>query len=192
VLAAGNPQPRSAHATDVWGVQLIACRTSRLCVAGLKIDPNNASLQDALDQAEAAASGGPDGGLFGQAAIAKLAMDPRTQPLLMQPDFMAMIQAVRSNPAAISAYLNDQRFQLALEVMLGVRMSTGEKFKEEMDADRGARPGGPKRDSTGHEPTEAKRSAPAKQPEAASEPDVEMSELDNEAAEKKKQVGGGG
>ena len=63
--------------------------------------------------------------------MAKLHMNPQTRPLLSQPDFMAMLHDMGSNPANMSNYLADPRLQQALSVGLGINMMSGDKFKQE-------------------------------------------------------------
>ena len=69
--------------------------------------------------------------MFGPEFMAKLHMNPQTRPLLSQPDFMAMLHDMGSNPANMSKYLADPRLQQALSVGLGINMMSGDKFKQE-------------------------------------------------------------
>ena len=69
--------------------------------------------------------------MFGPEFMAKLHMNPQTRPLLSQPDFMAMLQDMGSNPSNMSKYLADPRLQQALSVGLGINMMSGDKFKQE-------------------------------------------------------------
>lgn len=69
--------------------------------------------------------------MFGPDFMAKLHMNPQTRPLLSQPDFMAMLHDMGSNPANMSKYLADPRLQQALSVGLGINMMSGDKFKQE-------------------------------------------------------------
>lgn len=91
---------------------------------GLQLDPNNAQMKQGLEDARAAAeSSTKPSGLFTQPEIlSRLAMDPRTRPLLGQPDFMSMLQEVNASPNNMQKYLADSRFQLALEVGLGLSL----------------------------------------------------------------------
>lgn len=102
--------------------------------AGLTYDPQNAALQSGLKEAKQAQSRpqrGAQGGMFGPEFMAKLHMNPQTRPLLSQPDFMAMLHDMGSNPANMSKYLADPRLQQALSVGLGINMMSGDKFKQE-------------------------------------------------------------
>eukprot|EP00878_Enallax_costatus_P022068 GHUV01023400.1.p1 GENE.GHUV01023400.1~~GHUV01023400.1.p1 ORF type:complete len:318 (+),score=111.77 GHUV01023400.1:746-1699(+) len=96
---------------------------------GLHIDPNNQQMQSALSDAMSAKNRPPSmGGLFGPEALMKLAMDSRTRHLMDDPEFQGMLRGLNSNPAMLSAYLQDQRFQLALEVLMGVKISGKDDF----------------------------------------------------------------
>eukprot|EP00775_Hariotina_reticulata_P012626 gene12626-12756_t len=65
------------------------------------------------------------GGLFGPEALMRLALDSRTRHLVDDPEFQTMLRSLSSNPAMISAYLQDPRMQLALEVILGMKVAAG-------------------------------------------------------------------
>jgi stress-induced-phosphoprotein 1 len=97
---------------------------------GLEYDASNEQLKQGLADAKAASTG-PDvaegwGGIFSSPEyIAKLSTDPRTKPLMAQPDFLSMIRDVNANPRNIEKYLGDDRFQEAIAV--GIEMAQGEK-----------------------------------------------------------------
>ena len=110
------------------GVDLVS-----LC-SGLTHDPQNAALQNSLKEAKQAQSKpqrGAPGGMFGPEFMAKLHMNPQTRPLLSQPDFIAMLKDMGSNPANMSKYLGDPRIQQALSAGLGINMMSGDSFKKE-------------------------------------------------------------
>lgn len=115
---------------------------------GLSFDPNNAQLmtglanaQDAFTAANNAAtnasSSSPAGsmsGLFSNPqVITRLATNPQTRTLLTQPDFMSMLKEIDSNPDAMQKYLQDDRFQLALQVGLGMSVTTPDAFMKQED-----------------------------------------------------------
>ena len=105
-----------------------------LLYVGLSCDPQNAALQSGLKEAKQAQSKpqrGAPGNMFGPEFMAKLHMNPQTRPLLSQPDFMAMLQDMGSNPSNMTKYLADPRLQQALSVGLGINMMSGDKFKQE-------------------------------------------------------------
>jgi len=157
--------------------------------AGLKLDPSNAQMKQGLEEAQAAASAStrPSGLFSSPEMISRLATDPRTRALLGQPDFMSMLQDVNSNPNGMQKYLADERFQLALEVGLGLSLGAepgGEKTNERTAPEAG---------ESGAEHTgPAKSSAPEPQPEPEPEPmDEEEAEAAaaQEAAQKEKELG---
>lgn len=79
--------------------------------AGLQLDPSNAQMKQGLEDAkeqQAAGRGGPagggGGGLFANPEVlGRLATNPQTRALLAQPDFMAMLQDINTNPNNIQA-----------------------------------------------------------------------------------------
>ena len=68
--------------------------------------------------------------MFGPEFMAKLHMNPQTRSLLSQPDFVAMLKDMGSNPSNMTKYLGDPRLQQALSVGLGINMMSGDQFKE--------------------------------------------------------------
>lgn len=75
---------------------------------GLKLDPSNEQMRSSLREAEEAkASPSSDGGLFGNMFsnpefLGKLATNATTRGFLAQPDFMAMLRDVGTNPSNIN------------------------------------------------------------------------------------------
>jgi stress-induced-phosphoprotein 1 len=100
-----------------------------------------ANAQDALNTAKNAtinaSSSSPAGsmsGLFSNPqVITRLATNPQTRTLLTQPDFMSMLKEIDSNPDAMQKYLQDDRFQLALQVGLGMSVTTPDEFMKQED-----------------------------------------------------------
>lgn len=80
--------------------------------AGIKLDPSNQQMAESLEDSRRAKSGGGGPNLFGGDFTAKLAMNPQTRPFLSQPDFLAMLRDISSDPQSMSKYLNDPRFQV--------------------------------------------------------------------------------
>ena len=78
---------------------------------GLTHDPSSELLKNSLADAKAAAAKPPASkSPFARPEfLAKLAMDPRTRGFLGQPDFMAMLQAVQTNPGSMNMFLGDPR-----------------------------------------------------------------------------------
>lgn len=143
---------------------------------GLELDPSNAQLKQGLADAEAAqhrasSSKGPSGGgLFANPQVlGRLATNPQTRPFLQQPDFMAMLHDINTHPDHMQKYLADERFQIALNVGLGLQVNPGEN---------GENGGDTPMEVDSNQPT-AKKNEPAAsgKPEAPpKEPEPELSE----------------
>lgn len=144
---------------------------------GLELDPTSEQLQSGLDEAKAAArraAGPPGGGLFTSPdALGRLVADARTRGLMGQPDFMSMLQDVSANPQNMQKYLGDDRFQLALEVALGLRMQAGPRQGE---------PPGRDDDSGAAEPMQEDTSVPAAAQPQQVEAEEEPAPVDEAAA----------
>ncbi|KDD72462.1 hypothetical protein H632_c3311p0, partial [Helicosporidium sp. ATCC 50920] len=104
---------------------------------GLKVDPANPQLQSGLKDAQEAAARPPpapgsEQSLFRRPEVlSRLATDPRTRALLGQPDFMQMLHNIDADPQAMARYLSDDRFQLALQVGLGMSFGAPGAFSGE-------------------------------------------------------------
>ncbi|PRW58562.1 Heat shock STI [Chlorella sorokiniana] len=170
---------------------------------GLQLDPSNAQLKHGLEDAKAAAASaaggfaGPAGGLFAQPEVlARLTTNPQTRAFLGQPDFMQMLQDINRNPDAMQKYLGDERFQLALQVGLGMVV------KEGPGADEGPAAGGEQQQEDAAAGSAGAAAEPAAaagsgaepmqqdgaQPPAAAEPEPERSEEEWEMLNKKKEA----
>ncbi|EAL61181.1 tetratricopeptide-like helical domain-containing protein [Dictyostelium discoideum AX4] len=98
--------------------------------AGLKIDPTNQQLEDALEDAQYATTGAKDpasamANLFSAQNLTKLRFNPKTAPFFQQPDFVAIMDQISKNPSLFSQYIADQRFSTCLGVLLGVDINQG-------------------------------------------------------------------
>ncbi|KAK9807977.1 hypothetical protein WJX73_009842 [Symbiochloris irregularis] len=135
---------------------------------GLELDPDNAQMQEALEDAKDAEAGGQGdmpGGLnnmFGPTFLGRLSMDPRTKPYLEQQDFLAMLQTLQKNPGAMQMYMGDPRFKMALQVGLGINMMSGDDFQKEQEQEQQGN------GTASHPPTRS--SQPKRQPEPAPAP----------------------
>lgn len=104
---------------------------------GLKLDPNSEVLKSGLQEAEdakasQAAPKSPGVGMFSNPEVlTRLAMDPRTRPLLGQPAFMAMLRDCQSSPSNMTKYIQNPQFQLLLEVALGLKVGTAGEGEED-------------------------------------------------------------
>ena len=149
--------------------------------AGLQLDPANDQLKQGLQDAKAAAaraSSGPAGpGLFASPEVlSRLASNPQTRALLGQPDFMAMLSNVNSNPESMQRYLADDRFQLALQVGLGLSVRGGGDEGGEAEGGSGAEP--MQHDAQQQREQQQQRQQPAAaaapQPEPEPEPEADL------------------
>jgi len=157
----------------------------------LKLDPNNAQAKSGLDavkramEAETGGAGGADpmGGLGGMFKdpnmITKLASNPKTAPFLADKEFMAKLQRMGDNPAALGAEMQDPRFMQVLSVLLGIDMQFG------------APPEGAQQASASQEHEEdvpmpdAPQPKQEKAPEPEPEPEPEETEEEKQAKENK-------
>jgi len=140
---------------------------------GLKLDPSNAALQSGLKAAEQAAAAGAGGGIGSMFSspdfMAKLAMNPETRGFLEQPDFMAMLKSIQTNPSSFGSYMQDPRMMKALSVGLGVQVMSGDQAAASMGGE------------------EESSSAPPPAAPRAPEPEPELEpELDDEEKAKKR------
>lgn len=162
---------------------------------GLSFDSGNEQLKQGLSDSRTAASSSPLppnswGAIFSNPAfLARLAIDPRTKPLMNQPDFISMVRDVSTNPRSLEKYIGDDRFQGALQIALEMMAGSTEM----------AQPGGGEREGMEVDSSEGGRTSHAssskKAPEPEPEPEVEMDEAEaaataaKEAANKEKELG---
>ncbi|XP_046473704.1 stress-induced-phosphoprotein 1 [Neodiprion pinetum] len=97
---------------------------------GLKLDPDNQQLREGLSEVQAQRS---DANPFNAPDIfVKLRSDPRTRAYLDDPEYVKLIQELRSNPRVLGARLQDNRVLTTLSVLLG--LNPGD-MDEPMDVD---------------------------------------------------------
>lgn len=150
----------------------------------LKLDPNNAQAKSGLDAVKRAidaearedgVSGDPSGGLGNlfndPQMLQKLASNPKTSGLLADPDFMAKLQRLKSNPNAIGQEMRDPRFLQVMSVLLGIDMQFGAPGAGENPAD-----GGRATEAEEDVPMPDLRPEPKREPEPEPEPEPEDEE----------------
>ena len=174
---------------------------------GLGFDAGNEQLKQGFSDAKSAAAAASQGGggapntwgaVFSNPAfLARVATDPRTKPMMNQPDFISMIRDVSTNPRNLEKYVGDERFQGALEIALEMIAGAGGPRGASAASDGHASSMEVDSESSGANNTSAQQqrsTAPAaakKEPE----PEVEMGEEDaaaaraKEAALKEKELG---
>lgn len=93
------------------------------------MDPENQLLKEGKTQVERALQRSKSP-FVGQAFIERLLSDPRTSPLMAQPDFMAMIRDLQSNPQNMMKYISDPRMQLVWSFWIGNRQDSSTQVME--------------------------------------------------------------
>lgn len=113
--------------------------------------------------------------------IQKLAGNPKTASLLADPEFMAKLQHLKTNPNAIGEEMRDPRFLQVMSVLLGVDMSFGAPPEAGGSADSGAQ--------GGEEDSPMPDARPSKPAEKAPEPEPEPEDEESIAKKKAQQAG---
>lgn len=99
---------------------------------GLQIDPQNSQLKADLDNVKAQKLRANISNPFNRPDfMAKLSADPRTREFLSDPQYLAMLRDLQTNPSSLATHLNDPRVATTLSVLLGVDVG----FDEKMDTD---------------------------------------------------------
>jgi len=151
--------------------------------AGLKIDPNNDQLKQALQEVEAQEQREPDiGDLFGNIfrgdIWSKLKASESTRAYMEDPAFVNLMGRLQSNPSEIGMHLRDPRVAAALGVLMGLPPKATMAPKTEK-----SEPKAPEK------PKEEKKPEPPKEPEPELPPEkkqaLEEKELGNAAYKKK-------
>jgi len=125
-------------------------------------------------------------GLFGPELMSKIALDPKLRTYMSDPDFMAKIKTLQSDPNQLGSMLNDPRMMEVFQVMLGMngmQMKTGEEFAEEQKESATA-----KEDYSASTATAASTSsttAKEEEPMEVEEPEEDLSALSPEERETK-------
>lgn len=140
---------------------------------GLKIDPNNESLKQAMSEIQNTGMN-----MFAQmfnspSFWTMMQMDPELKGYLQQEDFVQMINTIKTNPSSLNLFMQDKRLQTVITKLLTSQMGAG-----------GAPPPS---QSTPSEPKSepAKEPEPAKKPEPTKEPEPELEPHIKQALEEK-------
>jgi len=146
---------------------------------GLGKFPDDAALKKGLDDVKRdkdappggyPSAGGLPGGLFSPQMLAQMAMDPRTRPMLNDPDVMSKIQLVQQNPNLLPTMLSDPKMMALLSALTGGAMD---------DDDDSAPASAPNSSSAA-----AKKEEPKK---AEAKPDENLTEAQRNAKGKKEE-----
>lgn len=128
---------------------------------GLQLDPNNTQLRSSLAEVKAQRTASASNPFNSPDIIVKLANDPRTKGYLSDPEYIKLLQDLRTNPQSLGTKLQDTRVLTTLSVLLGMNADMEESME-----------------------TEPMRPSPPPKPK--SEPKPEKKETDNLPPEKRK------
>eukprot|EP00210_Caulerpa_lentillifera_P000134 g129.t1 len=98
---------------------------------GLTIDPTNTVLLESKEELEQEMQSSMRSPFNSTDFMNRLLSDSRTSPLMVQPDFMAMLRDLQTNPSNMMRYMNDPRMQLVMEVGLGLDLASANAPTEE-------------------------------------------------------------
>ncbi|XP_034173674.1 stress-induced phosphoprotein 1 [Osmia lignaria lignaria] len=96
---------------------------------GLQLDPNNAQLKNSLAEVRAQKQAAAANPFNASDLFVKLANDPRTKGYLQDPEYLKILQELRTNPQALAMKLQDTRVLTTLSVLLGMNTDMGEPME---------------------------------------------------------------
>ncbi|KAL0121072.1 hypothetical protein PUN28_008653 [Cardiocondyla obscurior] len=135
---------------------------------GLQLDPSNAQLRSGLAEVRAQKTASGNNPFNSPDIFIKLANDPRTKGYLLDPEYMKLLQELRTNPQSLGTKLQDTRILTTLSVLLG--MSADMTFTHPGDS----------------EDMETEPMNPREPPKPKPEPKAQKKEEDNLPPEKRK------
>jgi len=103
---------------------------------GLQLDAGNVQMKQALEEVQKAKSLDPNNlkdmfkDLFGPNVFDKLRINPATAPLLLQPDYVAMIQELQKSTDNMDKYMNDKRIMQTIGVLMGLPVQFASDMNE--------------------------------------------------------------
>jgi stress-induced-phosphoprotein 1 len=95
---------------------------------GLALEPDNAACLSGLQTVQAEQSAPPSNpfaNIFGADLPAKMAGNPRLSGYLSDPQVMAKVQHIQSDPNSLNSYLKDPAIMSIFAEMMGLNMSSG-------------------------------------------------------------------
>lgn len=101
---------------------------------GLQVDPSNSSCVQGITDvrnAKAAEARDPFARAFTPEAFRKIQENPKLSLLMLQPDYVKMIDAVVRDPSQGKLYIEDQRFALTLMYLSGMKLPQDDAEEEE-------------------------------------------------------------
>lgn len=96
---------------------------------GLQLDPNNAQLKSSLAEVRAQKQAAAANPFNAPDLFVKLANDPRTKGYLQDPEYLKILQELRTNPQALAMKLQDTRVLTTVSVLLGMNTDMGEPME---------------------------------------------------------------
>lgn len=136
---------------------------------GLQVEPSNAACSQGLadvKNAQAAEQRDPIAKVFTPEAFQKIQENPKLSLLLLQPDYVKMLDDVIRDPSKGKLYLEDQRFVATLMFLSGVKIRTDDDDEEE-DSPRHHSPNASKEPAKGKDQKEPPAPLTEEQKEAA-------------------------
>lgn len=98
---------------------------------GLQLDPNNAQLRSGLAEVRAQKTAAATNPFNSPDLFIKLASDPRTKGYLSDPEYMKLLQELRTNPQSLGTKLQDTKVLTTLSVLLGMSADMEEPMETE-------------------------------------------------------------
>jgi len=98
---------------------------------GLQLDPNNTQLRSSLAEVRAQKTASLTNPFNSPDIFIKLASDPRTKGYLSDPEYLKLLQELRTNPQSLGTKLQDTRVLTTLSVLLGMSADMEEAMETE-------------------------------------------------------------
>ena len=102
---------------------------------GLKVDPANSGCAQGVKDVQAAMARearDPIARAFTPDAFRKIQENPKLSLLLLQPDYVKMVDTVIRDPSQGKLFMEDQRFGVTLMYLSGIPIPTGDEEEEEV------------------------------------------------------------
>jgi stress-induced-phosphoprotein 1 len=94
---------------------------------GLEADPTNDTLKERIQEVETDMKGGarandPFGSIFGPDTFAKVQLNPKLAPYLLQPDYVQTLKLLIENPSMVQGFMQDPRISTTVIELLGINL----------------------------------------------------------------------
>ncbi|KAH9584300.1 hypothetical protein LSM04_008310 [Trypanosoma melophagium] len=101
---------------------------------GLSVDPSNTACTEGIASVKkdkaAAEMSNPFAKVFGPDCFAKIQAHPKLSLLLLQPDYVRMLDEIIKDPSSVTRYINDQRIMTTFMILSGINIP-GDDDEEE-------------------------------------------------------------